>query len=36
MLAVEAEFDVRIPDRQMTPSNFRSIGHIAKLLRELK
>ena len=35
MLAVEAEFDLKIPDRQMTPSNFRSIGHITKLVRDL-
>jgi acyl carrier protein len=35
MLAVEAEFDLKIPDREMTPSNFRSIAHIAKLVHEL-
>ncbi len=35
MLAVEAEFGVKIPDREMTPSNFRSIARIAKLLRGL-
>jgi acyl carrier protein len=35
MLAVEAEFDLKIPDRQMTPSNFRSIRHITKLVRDL-
>jgi acyl carrier protein len=35
MLAVEAEFDLKIPDREMTPSNFRSIAHITKLVRDL-
>ena len=35
MLAVEAEFDLKIPDREMTPSTFRSIAHIAKLVHEL-
>jgi acyl carrier protein len=35
MLAVEAEFDLKIPDREMTPSNFRSIAHIAKLVDDL-
>ena len=32
MLAVEAEFAVKIPDREMTPANFRSIGRIAALV----
>ena len=32
---VEAEFDLKIPDREMTPSNFRSIAHISKLVRDL-
>src|SRR6187401_1127740 len=35
MLAVEAEFDLKIPEREMTPSNFRSIAHITKLVRDL-
>lgn len=35
MLAVEAEFDLKIPEREMTPSNFRSIARIAKLVRAL-
>ncbi len=35
MLAVEAEFDIKIPDREMTPANFRSIAQIAKLVRSL-
>ncbi len=32
MLAVENEFDIKIPDRDMTPSNFRSIAQIDKLV----
>ncbi len=32
MLAVEAEFAVKIPEREMTPANFRSIGRIAALV----
>jgi acyl carrier protein len=35
MLAVEAEFDVKIPDRDMTPSNFRSIAQVDRLVRAL-
>jgi acyl carrier protein len=35
MLAVEAEFDLKIPDREMTPSNFRSIAHIVRLVQDL-
>jgi acyl carrier protein len=35
MLAVEAEFDVKIPDRDMTPANFRSIARIEALLQKL-
>ena len=35
MLSVETEFDISIPDRDMTPSNFRSIGRIEALLRTL-
>jgi acyl carrier protein len=35
MLAVEAEFDVKIPDRDMTPANFRSIAQIDRLLGAL-
>jgi acyl carrier protein len=35
MLAVENEFDIKIPDRDMTPSNFRSIAQIDKLLGAL-
>ena len=32
MLAVEGEFAVKIPERDMTPANFRSIGRIAALV----
>jgi acyl carrier protein len=35
MLAVETEFDVKIPDRDMTPANFRSIARIETLLGTL-
>ena len=35
MLAVEAEFDVKIPERDMTPANFRSIAQIDKLVGAL-
>ena len=32
MLSVETEFDIKIPDREMTPANFRSIARIAALV----
>jgi acyl carrier protein len=35
MLAVEAEFDVKIPDQDMTPANFRTIARIDALLGAL-
>lgn len=35
MLAVEAEFDLRIPEAQMTPQNFRSIAAIDALVGTL-
>ena len=35
MLAVEAEFGLKIPDREMTPANFRSIARIDALVRAL-
>jgi acyl carrier protein len=35
MLSVEAEFDLKIAERDMTPANFRSIARIAELVREL-
>ena len=36
MLAVEAEFEIKIPDRDMTPANFRSIARIEALVRSLR
>ena len=35
MLSVEAEFGIKIPDRQMTPANFRIIARIDVLVRDL-
>jgi acyl carrier protein len=35
MLAVETEFDLKIPERDMTPANFRSIARITELVRAL-
>jgi acyl carrier protein len=35
MLSVETEFDIKIPDREMTPANFRSIARIDALLGTL-
>jgi acyl carrier protein len=35
MLAVETEFDIKIPDRDMTPANFRSIARIGELVSAL-
>jgi acyl carrier protein len=36
MLAVEGEFDLKIPDREMTPANFRTVARIGALLERLK
>lgn len=36
MLAVETEFGVKIPDRDMTPANFRSVARIEALLAALQ
>ena len=36
MLAVEAEFDLKIPDRDMTPANFRTIARIETLVEKLR
>ncbi|HUI14685.1 MAG TPA: phosphopantetheine-binding protein [Xanthobacteraceae bacterium] len=36
MLAVEAEFDVKIPERDMTPGNFRSVARIEALVGQLR
>ena len=35
MLGVEAEFEIKIPDREMTPSNFRSIAQIDLLVGKM-
>jgi acyl carrier protein len=35
MLAVEAEFDLEIPQTEMTPENFRSIDTIERLVEAL-
>ena len=32
MLAVEAAFAIKIPDRDMTPANFRTVARIAALV----
>jgi acyl carrier protein len=32
MLSVETEFAIRIPEREMTPTNFHSIARIAMLV----
>ena len=36
MLAVETEFDLKIPDRDMTPTNFRTIARIEALIGKLQ
>jgi acyl carrier protein len=36
MLAVEAEFGVKIPDREMTPANFRTMARIEALVERAK
>lgn len=35
MLAVEADFDVTIPQRELTPANFQSMQALARLLDRL-
>ena len=35
MLAVEAEFDLEIPQQRMTPENFRSVATIGRLVDTL-
>jgi acyl carrier protein len=35
MLSVETEFDLTMPERDMTPANFRSITQIAQLVGTL-
>jgi acyl carrier protein len=36
MLAVETEFQLKIPDRDMTPANFRTVARIEALLEKLQ
>jgi acyl carrier protein len=36
MLAVEAEFDLKIPDLDMRPTNFRSIAGIDALITRIQ
>jgi acyl carrier protein len=36
MLAVEAEFELKIPDRDMTPANFRTVARIEALVEKLQ
>jgi acyl carrier protein len=35
MLAVESEFDLKIPERDMRPANFRSLARIEALVASL-
>lgn len=35
MLCIETEFDIKIPEHEMTPANFRSIARIEALLGDL-
>jgi acyl carrier protein len=35
MLGIEGEFAIKIPDRDMTPANFRSIAQIERLVDAL-
>jgi acyl carrier protein len=36
MLSVEEEFEVRFPEREMRPANFRTISSIDALVRSLR
>ncbi len=36
MLAIEAAYDIAIPDDDLTPENFRSIATIATLVARLR
>ena len=36
MLAIEAAFDIAIPDAELTPENFRSIAAIEALVERLR
>jgi acyl carrier protein len=35
VLSVEAEFDLMIPEREITPANFRSVSAITRLVTAL-
>ncbi|MBU6526639.1 acyl carrier protein [Methylocystis sp. MJC1] len=35
MLSIEAEFDLTIPSSKLVPANFRTIGNIEALVRDL-
>jgi acyl carrier protein len=35
VLSVEAEFDLMVPERDITPANFRSVATITKLVTAL-
>ena len=35
MLSIEAEFDIEIPEAEITPANFRSISTISSLMSAL-
>lgn len=36
MLALEAAYDLAIPDEELTPANFRTIATIEAMVRRLK
>jgi acyl carrier protein len=36
VLSVEAEFGIKIPEREITPTNFRSIATIETLVAHLR
>lgn len=36
MLAIEAAFDLAIPDAELTPENFRSVASIERLVERLR
>ena len=36
MVAIEAEFDIEIPDAMLTRDNFRTIGALTRMVEELR
>ena len=36
VLSVESEFDIKVPEREITPANFRSIATIETLVARLR